>query len=179
MSIEVVETTKHDVLSLYQSIFASIGYGMITDLTEILKTPLFFSLSNSGELAKLETGNGALFSCRRNSRGFISLRLYNTDDYSSFRHPMFYGGLFLDEAMNYYQMERREVRGFDCIWEPGTTNYASYWRLINSGFDPYTATVNTWTGKMAERYQYSILQYPRNELIDGQWVLTARFGIPN
>ncbi len=177
MLTELGENTKYDVISLYQTIFASTAYGSNVDLTESEHTPLFFSVSKSGELVKLLTGNGALFSSWRNSRGFLALNMNNTDLYAPRPHSLFYGTLFLDEAVNFYYNNGKEVRGIDAIWEPGSVNYGTYWHLINSGYDSYTAATNTWTGKVASRYSLPILQYPRDEFIDGKWVLTAKFGV--
>lgn len=176
MSLELGEITKYHVASLYGSLFSFSLPGSNTDLTEIANSPLTFYKSKSGEHIKLFTGIGALFSSWRNSRRFLVLNMNNTDYGKSEPHPLFYAGLFIDEAMHYYNGNGKEVCGIDDIWEPGSVNYKTYWHLINSGYDTYTATINTWTGQMACRYSFPILQYPRNEFIDGEWVLTAKFG---
>lgn len=175
MAIELVETTKEYVQQLYQYLFTS-APGSLVDLSPYSQSPLYFSLSSTGDLTQLFTGHGAAFVSRLNPWHRLELNLNNTDDGEDKRHSFFFASSFVREVMDYYWGVGKDVNGFDCIWEPGTTNYRTYWGLINSGYDAHTATINTWTGRLASTYSFSPQQYPRNEYIDGQWVLTAKFG---
>jgi len=174
MSVELETITKYHVQPLYQSLLAFTRPGSRTNLEEFANTELYFEKSRSTDLVKLYTGHGAFFSAWRNSKGNLVLNLVNSD-YSELRHPLFYAGVFVDEVMGYFYDMNRPILGIDCIWEPESVNYKKYWQLVNSGYDVVTATVNTWTGAIASKYNFAPSQLPRSEFIDGKWVLTAKF----
>ena len=85
MAIELVETTKEYVQQLYQYLFTS-APGSLVDLSPYSQSPLYFSLSSTGDLTQLFTGHGAAFVSRLNPWHRLELNLNNTDDGEDKRH---------------------------------------------------------------------------------------------
>lgn len=153
MNPETPEISKYDIQYLYDYMFRNTKPGCTNNLYTFARTPLSFTLSDAGDHAWLLSGLGAHFSVNMED-GYVVFSLFNTDIGSPKRHPLFFGGEFIDQSIFHFINFGFEVYGIYSVWVPGSINYDKYMNLTEKGIDSNSALRMTWTGQQAARHLF-------------------------